>query len=186
MMTDCELPDILHHPPQWRCFFPAQSKSSRTNTQPACLMDYGETSALLGFALQNETTCYINQSICKLYAFSLMINLTDFMLSTNFISFASYIRPEELRGGLSIHTVFCSGWHITLSMDARYILNNIVTTVLQAPSGISSVLRTQGTRGKEKVCAVQFDSWLKAHPPSKSNMENSTQAKRSFERCHPL
>lgn len=43
---------------------------------------------------------------------------------------------------------------------ARYILNNIVTTVLQAPSGMSSVLCTQGTRGEEMVCTVQSDLWL--------------------------
>ncbi|KAI9514050.1 hypothetical protein NQZ68_036549 [Dissostichus eleginoides] len=32
----------------------ALSKSSRTSKQPACLMDYRETSALPGFAMQDE------------------------------------------------------------------------------------------------------------------------------------
>lgn len=44
-----------------------------------------------------------------------------------------------------------SGWYVALSTDAQYILNNTVTTVLPAPSGISSVVCTHGTRGKEYV-----------------------------------
>lgn len=67
---------------------------------------------------------------------------------------------------------------------AQYILNRTVKIVLQAPSGISSVVCTHGTRGKENVWAVQSDFWLWAQHCSQSNLEDITSSKSPFELCH--
>lgn len=61
---------------------------------------------------------------------------------------------------LTAFSVFSSRWQIALSTDAQYVLGNIVTTVLRAPSGISSVLDTQGTGGRtsaqpDPICAYR-------------------------------
>lgn len=157
MMTDCELPDILHHPSPVEVFVPPRASPGGLTNSRRVWWTIGRQ--LLCLALPNwmKTTRYSNQSICKRCPFGLMINLTGLC---GYQVIKSSCHCELVK---SCRAWVCSvflRWHITLGMDARYIHNNIVTTALRAPSGISSVLCTQGTRGIEEVCTVQSDLWL--------------------------